>query len=443
MGWLVSSIIACITMMALMYVPPSALPHTYMPHIMMIIATMTVLGPGIPFFACAYESIKNRFANMCVLISLGTLAAYVYGSLATQGIFALPEHAFFMTAVMLVTFSHIGEYVNERVKKRASRVLQNSTELKTDRPSVVTRGKEYTNHGHSLMFIDKVSHTFVLIAVGLSFITFICWYFFFYRLAREYPFLWALKMAIAVLIIACPCSLCWATPAATLVASRKGLKHSIVVKHSTAFEKIARLNVLVFDMNGLKQDIQDVIVHLKRMNVRIIIMAEDREQAIKFAVSGAGVNEYYSGISPDEKRGIIEGFHRQGMKVGVVSNSASGISSLAQSNVAIVLGTGMDATKGYGDVILIKNDLMDVVKTIQLGRRTMSKIKQNILWAFLFNVLGIPIATGAFYPIFGISLKSEYAELAMILSSTLVVINSLGLRFPHSLQRSEPYLPYK
>lgn len=428
MGWLISSIIACSIMMVLMYIPLSGLTHTSMPHIMMVIATMTVLGPGILFFACAYESIKNRIANMCVLISLGILAAYVYGNLAAQGIFAIPDHAFFMTAVMLVTFSHIGEYMDERVKKRADRALRNSMELKTDRPLVLTEEKEYTDHGHFRRLIDKVSHISVLVAIGLSFVTFVCWYFFFYHLAGEHPFLLALKMSIAVLVIACPCSLCWVTPAATMVASRKGLKHSIIIKHSTVFEKIARLNVIVFDIHGLKQEEQDVIGYLKRMNMRVVIITEGHEQIAKFAVSGTGVDEYYNRISPNEKREIIEGFQRQGMKVGVASNSGSDISSLAQSDVGIVLGTGMDVTKRYGDIILIKNDLMDVVKAIQLGRRAMSKIKQNIFWAFFFNLLGIPIAAGVLYPFFGISLRPEYVELAMVFSSVSIVINSFLLK---------------
>lgn len=430
MGWLISSIIASITMMALMYIPLPGSIHTRMPHVMMIIATVTVIGPGMHFFTCAYESIKNRIVTMDVLISMGILSAYMYGNFASQGFFDVSDHTFYMTAVMLVTFSHIGEYMDGRVKKMADLVLRNSMGLKTDKASAQTEEKEYPYYGHFRRLIDKVSHISVLVAVGLSLVTFICWYFFLYRLAGEHPFLWALKMSVAVLVIACPCSLCWVTPAATMVAGRKGLNHSIVMKNSTVFEKIAHLRVIVLDINGLRQGVQEVIVHLKRMGIRVVIVTEDYEQAARLAVSGTGVDEYYSGISSDEKREIIEGFQRQGMTVGVVSNSVSGISSLTQSDVMIVLGAGSDVTKGYGDIILIKNDLMDVVKTIQLGRRTISKIKQNVFWAFLFNALGIPIAAGALYPIFGITLKSEHAELAMILSSTLVVVNSLGLRFP-------------
>lgn len=438
MGRLISSIIASIIMMALMYIPLPVSVHTHMPNIMMTIATVTVLGPGMHFFICAYESIKNRIVTMDVLISIGVLSAYMYGNFASQGFFDVSDHTFYMTAVMLVTFSHIGEYMDERVKKRAEQVLRNSMMLN----SAWTGEKEYMYYVHFQRLIDRVSHISVLVAVGLSLVTFICWYFFLYRFDGEHPFLWALKMSIGVLIIACPCSLCWVTPTATMVASRKGLNHSIVVKNSNTFEKIARLNAVVFDINGLRQDVQNAILHLKGMNMKVVIMTEDRELAKKFAVSGTGADECYSVISPDEKREIIEGFHRQGMKVGIVSNSASVISSLTQSDVEIVLDAVTDITKGYGDIILVKNDPMDVVKTIQLGRRTMSKIKQNVFWAFLFNALGIPVAAGALYPIFGTSLKSGHVEFAMILSSTLVVVNSIGLRFPPFLKRNHDITIY-
>ncbi len=92
MGWLISSIIACITMVAIMYIPLPESIHTYMPHIMMVIATVTVLGPGIHFFTCAYESIKNRLVKMDVLISTGILSAYMYGNFASQGFFDVSDH---------------------------------------------------------------------------------------------------------------------------------------------------------------------------------------------------------------------------------------------------------------------------------------------------------------------------------------------------------------
>lgn len=429
MGWLIFSIIPFIIMMVLMYIPLPGLIHAYMPQIMMIIATVAVLGPGIPFFACAYESIKNRCATMCVLISIGVLSAYAYGCLASQDIFDVSGHAFFMTAVMLITFSHIGEYMEERVKKRADKVLRKFLELNTHRAQVFSiENKVYMDKAHFRHFVDKVTHTFTPIAVGLSIATFFCWYFLFYSLAGEHYFLWALKMAIAVLVISTPCSLCWAAPTATMAASRVGLRHSILIKQTSVLEKAAQLNVLVFDMDKTKHDIRDAVKLLRRMNIRVVVMTEDREQAARFVASGIDIDEYHVRVSSLEKREIIKAFQKQGMRVGVVNSGVCDISTMAQADVGIVLGTDMDISKETGDIIIIGDDMTDVVKSIQLGRITLLKIKQNVFWAFLFNVIGISIAAGVLYPSFGISLKSEHAELAMVLSSFLVVINSLLLK---------------
>ncbi len=96
--------------------------------------------------------------------------------------------------------------------------------------------------------------------------------------------------------------------------------------------------------------------------------------------------------------------------------------------VGIAIGAGTDVAKETGDIVLIKNDIMDVIRAIQLGKRTLSKVRQNLFWAFFYNVIGIPIAAGVLYPIFGISLKPEYAGLAMAFSSVSVVTNSLLLK---------------
>lgn len=96
--------------------------------------------------------------------------------------------------------------------------------------------------------------------------------------------------------------------------------------------------------------------------------------------------------------------------------------------MGIAIGAGTDVAKETGDIVLIKNDMMDVVRAIRLGRRTLSKIRQNLFWAFFYNIIGIPIAAGVMYPVFGISLKPEYAGLAMAFSSVSVVTNSLLLK---------------
>ena len=156
-GWLVFSIIASGTMMLLMYAPLPGVMHTYMPYMQMGIATITVLGPGMDFFISAYKSIKNFFANMDVLVSIGVLSAYIYSTFAIYGIFGTSGHAFFETAVMLITFIRIGKYLEERVKGRASHALQKLVKLQTDKAHLLsTEGKELEINASSLHVGDKV-----------------------------------------------------------------------------------------------------------------------------------------------------------------------------------------------------------------------------------------------------------------------------------------------
>ncbi len=644
MGWLVFSILASIAMMVFMYAPMPGSVHTYMPYIMMGIATVAVLGPGMDFFVSAYKSIKNLFANMDVLVSMGVLSAYIYSSFATFGSFGTSGHAFFETAVMLIAFIRIGKYMEERVKGRASHALQKLVKLQADKARLLTpEGKESEVNATSLRigdvvvvrageiipvdgeviegassvdesmvtgesmpvvkqrgdsvigatmnktgvlkvkttkageetvlsqiitmvedaqmdkapiqrFADRVSNIFVPIVVGLSIVTFLCWYFVFYDISGQQPFVWALKMAIAVLVIACPCAMGLATPTAIMVGSGVALDHAILIKRASALEEVARLNVLAFDKTGtiteghfavtdcvpsktvaeselitlaaagcafsnhplaqsvveearerkitwdtvqdfqeeagggivcrykgkdllignarlliargiivddlnakdrelethgrtliyvaydgtyrglfglmdrIKQNARDVVTQLKHMDIRAIMMTGDSEQVAKAVASDVGIDEYRAKVLPAEKMEIIKGFQGKGIKVGMVGDGINDAPALAQANVGIAIGAGTDVAKETGDIILIKNDMMDVIRAIQLGRRTLSKVRQNLFWAFFYNVIGIPVASGALYPLFGISLKPEYAGLAMAFSSVSVVTNSLLLK---------------
>jgi len=181
-------------------------------------------------------------------------------------------------------------------------------------------------------------------------------------------------------------------------------------------------------MDKIKQNARDVVTQLKQMNIRVVMITGDSEQVAKAVASEVGIEEYRAKVLPAEKMEIIKDFQGKGLKVGMVGDGINDAPALAQADVGIAIGAGTDVAKETGDIVLIRNDMMDVIRAIQLGKKTLSKIRQNLFWAFFYNVIGIPIAAGVMYPLFGISLKPEYAGLAMAFSSVSVVTNSLLLK---------------
>jgi Cu+-exporting ATPase len=403
-------------------------------------------------------------------------------------------------------------------------------------------------------FADGVSNVFVPVVAGLSLATFLCWYFVFPGYAGQFPFVWALQTAIAVLVIACPCALGLATPTAIMVGSGVGLDRSILIKRASALEGIARLNAVVFDKTGtitegrfavagvvplragnegellalaaagcamsnhplaqsvadeakarslewgnaqnfreesglgiichyngkelligsealstahgvaitglrekadeleeggmslmyvayggecmgvvglmdtIKKHAREAVLLLERMKLRVVMITGDGERAARPVAAAAGIKEYRSRVLPAGKMAVVKDLQRLGMRVGMVGDGINDAPALAQADVGIAIGAGTDVAKETGDIVLVKNDVMDVACAIHLGRRTLAKIRQNLFWAFFYNVIGIPIAAGVLYPVFGISLKPEYAGLAMAFSSVSVVANSLLLK---------------
>ncbi|MGQ3685481.1 MAG: heavy metal translocating P-type ATPase [Candidatus Loosdrechtia sp.] len=646
-GWLLFSIVAAVAIMVPMYIPLPGMTHARVSYIMMLIATLTMLGPGMDFFVSAYKSVKNLSANMDVLVSIGVLSAYTYSLLAHYGIFGMTGHMFFETSVMLIAFIRIGKYMEERVRGRAGQVLQELLRLQTGKARlllpegrekevdaftvqkgdivVVRPGESIPVDGEVIRgissvdesmvtgesmpvlkqkgdkvvgatinktgilvvrtlkvgeetvlsqiinmveeaqmdkppiqrFVDRVTNVFVPVVVGFSLVTFASWYFFFYTIIGEHHFVWALKTAIAVLVIACPCAMGLATPTAIMVGSGIGLSRSILIKRASVLENIAQLNAIILDKTGtitegrfvvtdsvpqkeiseqelltlaaagcafsnhplaqsivekaegrgiiwdtiedfheepgsgiickykgkkllvgnkglmvshsviiddmedkardleahgrslvyvaydqiflgmlglmdrIKENIPDAVRILKEMNIRVVMITGDSEQAAKAVASEAGIEEYRARVLPAEKMEVVKDLQGKGLHVGMVGDGINDAPALAQADVGIAIGAGTDVAKETGDIVLIRNDIMDVVRAIQLGRRTLSKVKQNLFWAFIYNIVGIPVAAGILYPFFGISLKPEYAGLAMAFSSVSVVTNSLLLKRTH------------
>jgi Cu+-exporting ATPase len=178
----------------------------------------------------------------------------------------------------------------------------------------------------------------------------------------------------------------------------------------------------------LKDSSAQAVGDLRKSGITVRMITGDRHDAAAIIARQAGVDGFEAEVVPERKQQIVQEYQKQGYFVGMVGDGINDAPALAKADVGIAIGSGADVAKETGDVILVRNDLQDVVRAVRLGRATLSRIKQNLFWAFFYNVLGIPLAAGVFYYPFGITLKPEFAGLAMAFSSVSVVVNSLLLK---------------
>jgi len=394
---------------------------------------------------------------------------------------------------------------------------------------------------------DKVSAIFVPIVISLAVLTFLGWYF------SGAAFLFAFKMAISVVVIACPCALGLATPTAIMVGSAIGLKAGILFKKASSLEQIAKLDTILFDKTGtltqgrfavtdlitadgveqnqllhlagaveatsrhplaqaivkhaqtcvsiaevdsvsehggmgiqatidqqtvrvgsnrfllhheidtrsmstiadqlsstgkalvfvscdnqlmgiialqdqVKPEASQSLKQLAEIGITTAMVTGDRQQAGESIGAQLGVKQIIAEVLPADKQQIVQQFQQQGGLVAMVGDGINDAPALAQADIGIAIGGGTDVAKETGDLVLMRNDLLDIYRAIVLGKKTLAKIKQNLFWAFFYNLVGIPLAAGLLYPWLGLYLKPEFAGLAMAFSSVSVVTNSLLLK---------------
>jgi Cu+-exporting ATPase len=178
----------------------------------------------------------------------------------------------------------------------------------------------------------------------------------------------------------------------------------------------------------LKTGAAETIGRLKGLGLQTAMLTGDRRAAAEAVARQLGIDEIAAEVLPGDKQAVVRGYQQRGQKVGMVGDGINDAPALAQADIGIAIGSGTDVAKETGDIILVKGDVRDVARSIELGRKTLAKIRQNLFWAFIYNVVGIPLAAGALYPAFGLVLKPEFAGLAMALSSVSVVTNSLLLK---------------
>ncbi|NIQ95553.1 MAG: copper-translocating P-type ATPase [Desulfuromonadales bacterium] len=635
LNWLIFSAVLSLPIMPLMWLEPLG-RNTVLVNA--ALASVVQFTAGLTFYRGAWTSLRNRSANMDVLVAMGITAAYGYSLLAAFEMWGVRGEVFFETSAMLITFIRFGKWLEARAKGKAGEALKKLLRLQADtarllldgtekeiaavqvksgdrivvRPgekipvdgdiesgassideSMVTgesvpvdkaSGDEVTggtiNRSGRLVvratrvgedtvlsqivqmvedaqadkapiqrLADTVSNYFVPAVVACSAATFLVWY-----LVADGGFLMAFNMAIAVLVIACPCSLGLATPTAIMVGSSVGLSSGILFKKASVLERVSYLDVLLLDKTGtlttgefavtdvrtvegveeeaflslaaaaenvsnhplaravvrgaeergldipeatevneeagygltcrvdgyrllagnhrlmerhgvssdglaaavegfladgktvvhvacddrllgvvaladtVKGNASEAVRRLGGLGLETVMVTGDRRAAAQTVADRLGIDGIEAEVLPGDKQDVVRRYQQQGRLVGMVGDGINDAPALAQADIGIAIGSGTDVAKETGDLVLVKSDVLDIDRSIRLGRKTLAKIKQNLFWAFFYNAVGIPVAAGLLYPAFGLYLKPEFAGLAMALSSVSVVSNSLLLK---------------
>ncbi|WP_447601335.1 heavy metal translocating P-type ATPase [Nitrospira sp. Nam80] len=189
-----------------------------------------------------------------------------------------------------------------------------------------------------------------------------------------------------------------------------------------------RLAGLIAVADRIKPSSREAIRSLKQMGLKVVMLTGDQERTAQAVAEQVGVDQVAAGLLPDGKVEEIERLRRQGEIVAMVGDGINDAPALARADVGMAIGTGTDIAVEASDVTLMRGDLRSIVSAIRLSRATMRTMKQNLFWAFIYNVVGVPVAAGALYPVAGLLLSPVLASAAMAFSSVSVVMNSLRLR---------------
>ena len=206
----------------------------------------------------------------------------------------------------------------------------------------------------------------------------------------------------------------------------KAVKFSKEGKTPLFFAADDRLCGIIAVADTIKEDSPEAVRQLKNMGIRVVMLTGDNEQTANAIGKQAGVDEVIAGVLPDGKEAVIRKLKKQG-RVAMVGDGINDAPALTRADMGIAIGAGSDVAIDAADVVLMKSRLIDVPAAVRLSRATLTNIHENLFWAFFYNVIGIPLAAGLWYPLLGWKLNPMFGAAAMSLSSFCVVTNALRL----------------
>lgn len=328
--------------------------------------------------------------------------------------------------------------------------------------------------------VDRIAMIFVPTVLAISVLTFVLWL----AIGGMSVLPRAVLSAVSVLVIACPCAMGLATPTALMVGIGKAAQKNILIKDATALENMKNVDAMVIDKTGtlthnaslidngeliidnsmeqkgldcveedesagnsqfsilnsqlaqrqsaqrecLKPHAREAIAMLRDAGIEVYMMSGDKEENVSYWAGQAGIKHWRSRVMPQDKEDLVRKLQSEGHTVAMVGDGINDSQALAAADVSIAMGKGTDVAMDVAQVTLMGTDLRRIPEAITLSRRTVGMIRQNLFWAFIYNVVCIPLAAGALYAVIDFQITPMWASALMAMSSVSVVLNSLRLK---------------
>ena len=298
--------------------------------------------------------------------------------------------------------------------------------------------------------VDKAALVFVPTIIALAVVTFVTWW----AIGGNSTLPQAIMSAVSVLVVACPCAMGLATPTALMVGMGKAAEKQILVKDAAALESLRKTDALVIDKTGtlttpnrnvdftkaddlplearetLKPHAAEAMAALQKEGIEVYMMSGDKEDAARYWATKAGIAHYRSKVLPGDKQQLVSRLQSEGKRVAMVGDGINDTQALALADVSMAIGKGTDVAMDVAQITLMGDDLMAIPDAIRLSRKTVSMIWQNLFWAFVYNIVCIPLAAGALHIVGSdFQITPMWASMLMACSSVSVVLNSLRLKF--------------